>query len=279
MILLLLLLLALAAAALYQQLSVGRYAIKSTKIQSKVTLCLITDLHSVWWGKDQSKLLRRISAMQPDLILLGGDIFDDKFSNAQPPVEALLKGICGMAPVFYVTGSHDIWTWRMAEWEKLLERYGVTVLHGETVPFDLSGCRLMITGVDEPAAAIPAGRLDEKAFYLEALAALGKLNAAHFNLLMAHRPEFIDDYARLGFDLVVSGHCHGGQVRIPLLVNGLYAPGQGIFPKYAAGLYQVKDTTLVVSRGLHFAWHLPRVFNRPEIVQITLSPDSGKKAF
>ena len=83
---------------------------------------------------------------------------------------------------------------------------------------------------------------------------------------MAHRPDFIEDYSRLGFDLVLSGHTHGGQVRIPFLLNGLYAPNQGYFPKYAGGLYDVGGTRLLVSRGLSYYPELPRIFNPPEIV-------------
>jgi len=269
---LLILLCLLAAAALYQGLTVKHYTLRTEKLKHEISLCLLTDLHSVCWGKEQQTLLKKIAAMQPDAIILGGDIFDDKFSNALPPVEALLKGIRGMAPIYFVTGSHDIWTWRMADWEKLLQSFGVTVLHGETVSVTLKGQTLHISGVDEPAASVPAGCMDETAFYRKSLTALSPIDPSVFNLLIAHRPEFIEDYAKPGFDLVVSGHCHGGQVRIPFLINGLYAPGQGLFPKYAGGQYQVKDTTLIISRGLHRVWHLPRVFNRPEAVKITLVP-------
>jgi len=269
----LLLLVLLAAAALYQGLDTGRFRIVSSKLStgSQIKLCLITDLHSVWWGKNQSQLLRRIQAIQPDVILLGGDIFDDRAEDCAAPVEALLKGIEGLAPCYYVTGSHDIWTWRMTEVEALLARYGVTVLHGETVPLTVRNETLYISGVDEPAAAVMAGHSDDSAFYRESLQVFDALDPTQFNLLIAHRPEFIADYAALGFDLTVSGHCHGGQVRIPFLVNGLFAPGQGWFPPYAAGHYQVAQTHLIVSRGLHFAWNLPRIFNRPEVVEITLT--------
>lgn len=263
----------LIVCALYQGLDTGRYRIASAKLarETEIRLCLVTDLHSVTWGRGQSLLIQRIKATKPDAILLGGDIFDDKFDNAFSPVEELLNGIQGLAPCFYVTGSHDIWTWRMADIEALLKGYGVAVLHGETLPLTVRGQSLWISGIDEPAAAVPAGQMDEAAFYRHCLSAFEGLNPARFNLLIAHRPEFIEDYAALGFDLVVSGHCHGGQVRIPFILNGLFAPGQGLFPTYAAGKYQVKHTALIVSRGLHFAWHLPRIFNRPQVVQITLT--------
>lgn len=93
-----------------------------------------------------------------------------------------------------------------------------------------------------------------------------------FTVLLAHRPERIDKYAATGdFDLVVSGHAHGGQVRIPGLINGLFAPNQGFFPKYAGGQYEVDGTTLVVSRGLaRESTRIPRVFNRPELVLVEI---------
>ncbi|MBQ4118259.1 MAG: metallophosphoesterase, partial [Oscillospiraceae bacterium] len=92
-----------------------------------------------------------------------------------------------------------------------------------------------------------------------------------FNVLLVHRPEYIEQYAKLGFDLVLCGHAHGGQWRIPGVLNGIYAPGQGVFPKYAGGIYEVNGTTLVVSRGLaKESTPIPRVFNRPELVIIDI---------
>ena len=103
-------------------------------------------------------------------------------------------------------------------------------------------------------------------------AALAQAEEGTFTLLMAHRPELIDKYAAAGFDLVVSGHAHGGQVRIPGLVNGLCAPNQGWFPKYAGGEYHLRSTTMIVSRGLSTQkqWYVPRVFNRPELLIVTV---------
>ena len=92
-----------------------------------------------------------------------------------------------------------------------------------------------------------------------------------FNLLLIHAPDNFEDYARLGFDLVLCGHTHGGQWRIPGLLNGIYAPGQGLFPKYAGGLYEKDGTTMIVSRGLaKESTYIPRIFNRPELVIIDI---------
>ncbi|MDO4733224.1 MAG: metallophosphoesterase, partial [Bacillota bacterium] len=91
------------------------------------------------------------------------------------------------------------------------------------------------------------------------------------SILLSHRPECTAFYESSGFDLELSGHAHGGQLRIPGLLNGLYAPNQGFFPKYAGGLYQLGKTSLLVSRGLCKS-RLPRVFNRPELAIIELLP-------
>jgi len=96
----------------------------------------------------------------------------------------------------------------------------------------------------------------------------------HFSLLLSHRPDMTDLYESLRFDLVVSGHAHGGQWRIPLLLNGLYAPHQGLFPRYAGGLYRLNGTNLLVSRGLsRETTPLPRIFNRPEVVIVDIVPE------
>lgn len=90
-----------------------------------------------------------------------------------------------------------------------------------------------------------------------------------FNILLAHRPEYIEEYGQYPFDLVLSGHAHGGQWRIPYLMNGLIAPNQGWFPKYAGGLYRHGDMTEIVGRGLLLDWK-PRLFNPPEIVVVDI---------
>ena len=96
-------------------------------------------------------------------------------------------------------------------------------------------------------------------------------NNGHYTILLSHRPEMVDEYSRYSFDLVLSGHAHGGQFRIPYIINGVYAPHQGFFPKYASGMYYIGNTTMIVSRGLDKeAIKLPRMFNRPELAIIDL---------
>ena len=133
---------------------------------------------------------------------------------------------------------------------------------------EINGQRISLCGVPDPYAMINEDAPDTEVQLAQTMALT---EAGTFTVLMAHRPELSDKYAAAGFDLVVSGHAHGGQVRIPGLLNGLYAPNQGLFPSYAGGEYRIGEMTLVVSRGLaRESTRLPRVFNRPELVIIEL---------
>ena len=157
----------------------------------------------------------------------------------------------------------------------MIEACGVTVLDGRSEVAAVRGQRLRLSGATDPtgfyaASAEPAQRLTER--FGEQLARLaGEGKEGIYHILLSHRPERAADYARHGFDLAVCGHAHGGQVRIPLLLNGLYAPDQGWFPGYAGGRYELGDGAMIVSRGLAKNG-LPRVFNRPELVVIDLLP-------
>lgn len=145
---------------------------------------------------------------------------------------------------------------------------GATVLAGDGRTIDVRGQRLSICGVTDPDGEryVHAPDVQTQLAHAKAAAENGT-----YAVLLAHRPELMAEYAATGFDLVVSGHAHGGQVRLPGLLNGLYAPDQGFLPAYAGGAYRVGDTTLIVSRGLaRESTRLPRVFNRPELVIVTL---------
>ena len=158
-----------------------------------------------------------------------------------------------------------------------MESYGVTVLLGKTVSLSIHGQTLSISGVDDPVRFSEEGTYgvpDASSWYGQLATVSANADASDdFQLLLSHRPEKITEYTDSSFDLVLSGHAHGGQIRIPYLLNGLYAPGQGIFPQYAGGQYTLGSTDLIVSRGL-CKNILPRFFNRPELVVIDLCPRS-----
>ena len=151
----------------------------------------------------------------------------------------------------------------------MIASYGVTVLEGETTELDVNGNVIQIAGVDDPDKFFDFSEWESQ---LEQVKEERKDD--DFTILLSHRPELVQWYEESGFDLVAAGHAHGGQVRIPLILNGLFAPNQGWFPDYAGGMYPLGETTMVVSRGL-CKNNLPRIWNPPEVVMVELVPDEA----
>ena len=247
------------------------YRIEAEKIQSPVRIALLTDLHSCRYGKNQATLLNAIEKQQPDLVLLSGDIFDDEISydNAELTVRQLSERY----PCYYVTGNHEYWGYDVDTILEIVRSCGVTILSGSCEPVEIKGQKLNICGVDDPDVAKyveGSTPIDEQ--LAQAEKAAQEAGAESYTVLLSHRPELFETYQGYGFDLVVCGHAHGGQWRIPGILNGLYAPHQGLCPKYAGGRYDYEDGTMIVSRGLaRESTKVPRIFNRPELVVIELN--------
>lgn len=271
--------LALASAVLvfsfWQGIVLREYTQKSDLITNSVKIALITDLHSTVYGENQEKLIDKINEQSPDLILLVGDIADDEVPH--DGTKLLLADVGKKYPCYYVTGNHEFWTNEIEAVKEMIASYGVKILSGEVSEIEINGQKLTIGGVDDPT-----GLYSESEAYLpkeeapkmwkEQLKAVCEQNSGeNYSILLSHRPEQTELYRQSGFDLVVSGHAHGGQVRIPWLVNGLYAPNQGLFPEYAGGFYDLGETDLIVSRGLCID-EKPRFFNPPELVVINIEP-------
>ena len=143
------------------------------------------------------------------------------------------------------------------------------VLRNRAALVRLGHANVVLAGLDDPERA----KIDEGYDWETALAHLGEEVAGlpGYRILLAHRPDAIDEYRQMDFDLILSGHAHGGQWRIPGWINGVYAPGQGLFPRYAGGLYLLDDLAFIVSRGLSNNTWVPRIFNPPELVVIELT--------
>lgn len=251
------------------RLKIRYYTVRTEKIGEPVRIVLVTDLHSCKYGKEEEKLIAAIAGQKPDIILLGGDICDDKIPNDN--AEALLKGIADSYPCYYVTGNHEYWSNRIDNILDLFQSYGVTVLSGTSDIIKIRSQSLNICGISDPDIIrytdSPIGAREQ----LQALEHVPDNGLC--TILLAHRPEWIDAYAEYDFDLVLSGHAHGGQWRLPGIINGVFAPDQGMFPKYAGGRYISGDMTMIVSRGLaRESTPIPRIFNRPELVVVDLEP-------
>lgn len=242
------------------RMKVVDYVVESEEIAEPITIVLVTDLHSCRYGKDQKTLIQAVAQQEPDVVLLCGDIFDDNLAH-----EKALTFVTAMAaeyPTYYVSGNHEYWSEEMDEIKEMVRETGATVLEGQCDTLEVNGQKIFICGVDDPT------EIGQSAM-LEQLAEAAEMREDCFSILMAHRPELIEEYLPYAFDLVVSGHAHGGQWRIPGVLNGLYAPDQGFFPKYAGGRYDYEETVHIVSRGLSREnLPIPRIFNRPELVVI-----------
>lgn len=256
-------------AGLQCGLTTQYYRLSTGKIPAGegVRLVVLSDLHSGTYGKNQRQLLYHIREQLPDLLLLCGDIVDDK--RSQDCAKQLLEQLADIAPCYYVSGNHEFWSDDPEAIFQMIEGHCISVLRNAYETITVNDVNLTICGVDDPAAygsRQPRAYGDDDA-YRSALEKFDMLPDDYFTVLLAHRPEYIAEYAEHPFDLTLCGHAHGGQWRIPYFMNGLIAPNQGWFPKYAGGQYVYGNMTEIVSRGLARDWK-PRLFNPPELVVV-----------
>lgn len=261
------LLLILLLCATDNRLAVRRYTVATDKINGTIRVVMVSDLHSATFGDNQEELIRAIKKAEPDVVVFVGDMCDNWEKHEL--AEDVFRAITPLYPCYYVTGNHEYWTGRSAEIVALFEQYDLTVLSGTSDVLTVNGESINICGITDADAQFYTenGRTTEQ--QLEELAAT--LSADMFTLLLAHRPEFFEMYTQYDYDLVLSAHAHGGQIRIPGLINGVYAPNQGWFPKYAGGRYEGNGTVMIVGRGLaNNGGAVPRIFNPPELVVVEI---------
>lgn len=257
----------LTLIALDERLILRTYTVASPKLTAEVRLAVVTDFHS---SDNADDVVAMVASCAPDAVLLVGDMFDDDIANR--PTErtlSLMRQLSALYPCYYVSGNHEAWTGEMDALYQQTEEAGVTVLRMSSGVLTVRGQRIALCGVPDPYEMVFSGAPDTEEQIRQAME---DVDSADFTVLLAHRPELLAKYAQFPFDLVVSGHAHGGQVRIPGVLNGLYAPNQGWFPKLAGGAYTQDGTTLIVSRGLAVRTRLPRIFNRPEVVLVRCVP-------
>jgi len=255
--------------AFYNGLVVKKYTLESRKLgtNDSIRVVLISDLHSHIYGKNQAELVSIVKAQKPDIIALTGDIADD--IEPVDGTKLFLSGIRGLAPTYYVTGNHEFWSNNIKNIKDIIRSYGVIILENNYIQTKVKDSNIIIAGIDDPQVV----KYDRTVFSWseEMRKAFSELNKKPgYKILLAHRPEYIETYRKYPFDLVLSGHAHGGQVRLPFVLNGLFAPNQGWFPKYAGGVYKHDSLIHVVSRGLSYNPRLPRIFNPPEVVVINI---------
>ncbi len=253
-----------------QQIGVTRHTYRDPRIPPTLDgyrLLVLSDLHNVEFGPDNNHLLTQVSSAQPHLIAITGDIINKRAVDFTV-IERLLPRLTKIAPVVYVTGNHEPWTGRFAELEALLIANGVTILDETQMALDGPEAAVLLMGARDPdfygrRRGMPAftSRLTERVKTID--------HGQQLTILLSHRCELLDVYAGCAIDLVLTGHAHGGQVRLPGL-PGLFSPDQWFFPRYTSGAYRQGATTMIVSRGLASLYFPPRIFNPPELLLIEL---------
>lgn len=257
----------LTLIALDERLILRTYTVVSPKLTAEVRLAVVTDFHS---SDNADDVAAMVASSAPDAVLLVGDLFDDDTQNRPTErTQSLMRQLSALYPCYYVSGNHEAWTGEMDALYQQTEEAGVTVLRMSSGVLTVRGQRIALCGIPDPYEMVFSGAPDTEEQIRQAME---NVDSADFTVLLAHRPELLAKYAQFPLDLVVSGHAHGGQVRIPGVLNGLYAPNQGWFPKLAGGAYTQDGTTLIVSRGLAVRTRLPRIFNRPEVVLVRCVP-------
>lgn len=221
----------------------------------------LTDLHNKIFAEKNAGLMQQIRDLNPDIIVLTGDIIDaSNHTNIQAAL-LFMQQIVDIAPTYYVYGNHEHYLPKsdLSSFEEKIQEFGVHFMNNETIQIEsATGQTLSLIG------------LDDLSLQANILKTLADEAPDDFQILLAHEPQYLRDYyAESGVDLVFSGHTHGGQWRIPFTHQGLYAPDQGFLPKYTDGIYTEGDTTMYLSRGLGNSGFPLRLFNHPEIVCVT----------
>lgn len=222
----------------------------------------IADLQNKVFGRRQEPLLRKIEQSCPDIIVITGDLVDrhENRTDVDGAME-FIHALVTYAPVYFVSGNHEH---QSGEWEILEEALveaGVTVLNNGKSVIERNGDTITLLGLADKKA---------NRHYDLLLHSLMAGQEDSFNILLSHRPELFETYVHEGLDLVFTGHAHGGQIVIPFFRQGIFAPHQGFFPKYTEGMHEKDGTVMIVSRGLGNSSFPFRIFNRPELIEVTL---------
>lgn len=254
------------------------------------TIVHLSDLHNKRFGKGQRHLIAAVQKAKPEVIVITGDLVDERLYKAEPVLE-LIRGVRAIAPIYYVSGNHEWSRPEYGELQRQLAEFGVHVLDNRLETIVRNERALVIAGIDDPARyqdEITNGTLLEEFSHYTGRKAANMQRVIHreldalrqgideraFKILLVHRPEWLREYMEHHFNLIFAGHAHGGQWDLPLL-GPILAPGQGFFPKLVSGIHKRHSTIMVVSRGLGNSGILAfqRLFNRPEVVVVVLKKD------
>lgn len=250
-------------------LEITEYTVQSDKLPASFSgfrIAQISDLHNAEFGENNDELVEILRESKPDVVVLTGDMIDSRRTNVEVAVE-FAREAAKIAPTYFVTGNHEAGA--LSEYYVLAERLieaGVKLLQDDSITLERDGEIVTLIGIQDPAFW---GSEEEKLLPIMSEVLTNLTRDERFDIVLAHRPQYFDVYAESHADLVLTGHAHGGQFRLPFF-GGVYVPSQGLFPKYDAGVFYENGTTMVISRGLGNSRFPIRINNRPEVVIVEL---------
>lgn len=252
-------------------LGITTYRVSSSKLPAAFDgyrIAQISDLHNTEFGEDNKELLELLAQSEPDIIVFTGDLIDSMRTDMDIAI-ALAREAMKIAPCYMINGNHEASITTFKDFHTALRAEGVIVLRDQSVPLEHQGSSITLLGLDDPTLSCYYPEEGSEAVVYNVL---GKMceETEGYRILLAHHPELIDIYARHGVDLVLSGHAHGGQIRLGKY-GGIIAPHQGFFPEYDAGEYHRGNTTMILSRGLGNSKFPFRINNPPELVLLELA--------
>ena len=249
---------------------VTHYSLETDKVTEKLRIVQVSDFHN-----DRllgSKMLDKVRSESPNIIVITGDFIDRHRTDAAYALD-VAEELAGIAPVYYVPGNHESAVSSYAELKDGLISRGVTIVGSDPVAagafLGLPCADIDLYGINDPYFVSENSRRS-RAIIKDTLSDIAP-DSGRFSILLSHRPESFEDYVSSGFDLVFTGHAHGGQLRLPG-IGGIFAPGQGLLPKYDAGEFRSGDTTMIVSRGIGNSLLPPRIGDPPEVVVLDIEP-------
>ena len=227
-------------------------------------IALVSDLHNAEMGNDNEKLVNMLKESTPDIIAITGDIIDGNKTDVEIALSFAEKAM-DIAPCYYISGNHEALAGNeaYAQLKSGLEQIGVTVLDDKGEVIEKNGEKISIIGVGSSSVS------DNKICYYMDTQSIGALSECEFTVALFHYPNNFESFVRAGVDLVLCGHTHGGQFRLPF-IGGLYVPSQGWLPEYDSGTFELMDSTMVISRGIGNSRFPLRFNNRPEVVLVEL---------
>ncbi len=250
-----------------RQLEVSRYELRSSRLPESFDgfrIVQLSDLHGAQFGEDGTELAEKVAALEPDIIALTGDfVTDDGDLGA---VEKLVRRLVRLCPVYFVSGNHEFGSGLAAQVRSIMENAGVKYLSNEYLTISRGEDRIVLGGVEDPLAYADMLMPDELARKMD------EAYPSAFRILLGHRNYWMTEYPSLPVDLILSGHAHGGLIRIPG-VGGLIGTDRHLFPDFTEGMFYNGSYTMIVSRGLGNSVSVPRIFNRPELVCVTLGAE------